>query len=273
MDSWPLIALLHLLLSFRFDVWGTPCFCFACEFDEQPHYQFSISDHQAHFQGKDNGFIRDLLGSASFLRRHLQSTTGTTTTATEDCGASEATVAEQQADAGLMEIWQLLEGRTELAPGSYTIPLYFHVIHKVDETNPISAGRLQFYMDYLNEAFQDTVFSFEFRETTYSYNTQWATGARISSVETEFKSQLRRGDTESVNVYLVHSLLPPPNATQQLSAWTGFAYLPHTYAAQNGPKDGVVIAEQRGANTDERRPNTLVHEMVRTFYSGYGCLE
>ena len=190
------------------------------------------------------------------LERHLQDVDNP-----ETCGASEATVAEQQADASLMESWQLLEGRSDLAPGTYTIPLYFHVIHKDDETNPISAERLQFYMDYLNDGYQDSVVRFDHQETTYNYNTEWATGARTSSIEVDFKSQLRRGSMESLNVYVVHSLLPPPGELVLLAPWTGFSYLPNTVAAKNGPKDGVVIAEIRD-DTDERRPNTLVHEVV-----------
>jgi len=153
----------------------------------------------------------------------------------------------------------------------------------------------------LNDRFSDTVFYFDFIESTLSFNSAWATQARISDIEMAFKSSLKRGGKESLNVYFVESLAPPPG--ENTASWSGkcgkslenrrattpwchflllrnvafgpvphfrcpfsphlpgFTFLPNSNAS-DGPKDGVVLAATNGS--DERRPNTLVHEVVRT---------
>ena len=176
----------------------------------------------------------------------------------EACGAEGPTEEEQQADAANMQSWRL-QGRTYVPPRHYTIPLYFHVIEEENTAQIISEERVQFYVDYLNDAFEDSVFFFEYREYTRTSNTEWASGGRVAEIEYAFKRELKRGGMESLNIYLVNKL-PPPEGTTGAN-WVGFAYYPFSSAAQNGYKDGVVVTSTYPG--DERRPNTLVHEVVR----------
>jgi len=79
-------------------------------------------------------------------------------------------------------------------------------------------------VNYLNDRFSDTVFYFDFIESTLSFNTGWATQARVSDTEVALKSSLKRGGKESLNVYFVEALGPPPG--ENTASWTGFTYLP-----------------------------------------------
>jgi len=182
------------------------------------------------------------------------------------CGVPDPSEEEIQADLALMATWDLLEGRSDLPPGYYIVPLYFHVIHNTDaETTGtvMTPERVQFYVDYLNNAFRNTPFYFDLKDVTFTFNTDWANKGRSSGTETAFKTELKQGGMESLNVYCVEGLPPPPEETVRLASWTGFSYMPSSPAAW-GVKDGIVIVETRDG--DERRPNTMVHEVVRAYY-------
>jgi len=163
-----------------------------------------------------------------------------------------------------MRTWQILKGRkkgrnidADGRPPSYSLPTYFHIIESPN-TYPrkaVTDARVQEYMTYLNQAYNNTVFTFDWRATTRTINAIWANQVRDWNVMTEFKTQLKQGSTDALNVYIVEGLPPPQN--QSGASWNGFSYLPVSAAGKT--HDGVVLARSRPG--DPRRLNTLVHEV------------
>jgi len=189
----------------------------------------------------------------------------------EVCGTEDPTPNEAQAEEAQVEEWQQLEGRQYLPPRSYSIPLYFHVIQNEDtpQDKEITVWRVLEYIDYLNNAFRESVFYFQAKGWSRTKNTEWANGGRVESIELDFKRSLKRGGMETLNIYLVNTLPPPPGETRFLANWVGFAYLPSSNAA-TGAKDGVVVTRSQAVPGNDQRPNTLVHEVVRAGVRAYG---
>ena len=181
----------------------------------------------------------------------------------EVCGTEEPTEDEAQAETEQLAEWQGLAGRDYLPPQSYWIPTYFHVIQteEVESDKEITEERVLYYVDYLNNAFRESVFFFNIRGISWAKNTYWADNGRIEDVELDFKRSRKRGGMESLNIYLVNKL-PPPDG--QGAYWVGFAFLPSSNAA-TGAKDGCVVTRSQAVPGNDQRPNTLVHEVVSAF--------
>jgi len=184
----------------------------------------------------------------------------------EVCGTEEPTEEEAQAESEQLAEWEQLEGRSYLPPQSYWIPLWFHIVQEqgLPSDNLVTDERIFYYVDYLNNAFKDSVFFFDLRGTSRTTNTYWANNGRIEDVELAFKRAAKQGGMESLNIYLVHSLPPPPGETTYLANWVGFAYLPSSNAA-TGDKDGAVVTRSQNEPGNDQRPNTLVHEVVSAY--------
>lgn len=187
-------------------------------------------------------------------QRQLEATTDAL--ATEECGFVEPTNDEIKADQSRMRSWRIKRADTQAdAQFDYSMPVYAHVIQPSADQDIVPDSNVQTYMTYLNNAFSGiSPFTFYLVEITRTVNSVWSNDCRNSTNEVAYKSILKRGGKESLNIYLCN--LVPNGPGKALLA--GFTYSP----SQNvGVKDGIVLA--RTNPNDLRRPNTLVHETVR----------
>jgi hypothetical protein len=204
------------------------------EFDDQ---------HQHHHHLRANGVPSN---SSFTTQRYLQDTAAT------DCGYEPPSEEEVKADQFRMRLWSLRRGNNVF---DYSIPTYAHVIQPAANVDIVPDSNVQTYMTYLNKAFAaNTPFVFNLMEVTRTVNPIWSNDCRNDTIQVAYKTVLKRGGKESLNIYFCN--LVPNGPGKALLA--GFTYSP----SQNvGVKDGVVIA--RTNPSDLRRPNTLVHETVR----------
>jgi hypothetical protein len=152
-----------------------------------------------------------------------------------------------------------------LPAGSVTIDTVFHVI----SDDPLTRGEqrrwerlIDAQMDVLNDSFAgttapdaaDTPFRFELTRTTFTANPEWYT-VTPGRVETEMKSALHEGDSETLNVYSA-------NIGGGLLGW---AYFPQSYNGGAGAtRDGVVILDESmpgGTASPYNGGDTLTHEV------------
>lgn len=123
---------------------------------------------------------------------------------------------------------------------SITIPVYFHVVHKVDGTGNISDAWLDNQINAMNEHFggQDgpvyrtaaanTSFRFAKAGTTRTANDSWYAAGPGSAAEAAMKNALRVGTADDLNFY-----------TNSGGGYLGWATFPSDYSSK--PKmDGVV---------------------------------
>jgi hypothetical protein len=221
------------------------------EFDDQ--LQHHHHHHHHHLRANAHG---GLVSNSSFTtQRHLQDGGDAT-----DCGVVPLTEEEIKADQFRMRLWSLRRGDTVV---NYTIPTYAHVIQPAANLDIVPDSNVLVYIAYLNNAFAaNTPFVFILMEVTRTVNPIWSNDCRNDTLQVAYKSILKRGGKESLNIYFCNSV--PDGPGKGLLA--GFAY----YPSQNvGVKDGVVLA--RTTPSDRRRPNTLVHETVRPVSVNVKC--
>jgi hypothetical protein len=85
----------------------------------------------------------------------------------------------------------------------YTVPVYMHVMAQDESTGIVNDAKIEAMMNALSAGYQGAGFTFELagRETTF--NADWFNCSDISlEVEKEFKTALKQGDTNSLNIYL-----------------------------------------------------------------------
>ncbi|MDQ3667434.1 MAG: zinc metalloprotease [Acidobacteriota bacterium] len=124
--------------------------------------------------------------------------------------------------------------------GSISIPVYFHVVYKSDNTGNIAEAWLDSQIDAMNEHFAgldtpayrtaaaNTSFRFSKATVTRTQNDEWYAAGPGSAAETEMKNELRTGTAEDLNFY-----------TNSGGGYLGWATFPNDYSAR--PKmDGVV---------------------------------
>ncbi|CAA9381258.1 MAG: FIG00814521: hypothetical protein [uncultured Nocardioides sp.] len=117
-------------------------------------------------------------------------------------------------------------------------------------------------MEVLNESFAGTTaadaantpFRFDLTKTTYTVNAEWYT-VTPGRTETDMKSALHEGDSETLNVYAA-------NIGDGLLGW---AYFPQSYNGGAGAtRDGVVILDESmpgGTAGKYALGDTLTHEV------------
>jgi hypothetical protein len=202
--------------------------------------------HQHHHHHHHHLRANSALSNSSFTtQRYLQDVYA------GDCGVVPLTEEEIKADQFRMRLWSLRRGDTVF---NYSIPTYAHVIQPSANVDIVPDSNVLVYMTYLNKAFAaNTPFVFNLMEVTRTVNPIWSNDCRNDTLQVAYKTILKRGGKESLNIYFCNLVPDPPGLL------AGFAY----YPSQNvGVKDGVVLA--RTNPSDLRRPNTLVHETVRS---------
>ncbi|MBN8486180.1 MAG: zinc metalloprotease [Burkholderiales bacterium] len=123
-------------------------------------------------------------------------------------------------------------GQTHRAPGSVTIPVWFHVINKGAglANGDIPQSQIDDQIAVLNAAYANTPFQFQLVGVDRTTNAKWYTMGYGSKQEKKAKKALRKGGPETLNLYSA-------NLGGGLLGWATF---PSSYASQ--PKmDGVVM--------------------------------
>lgn len=147
--------------------------------------------------------------------------------------------------------WNKGSGAAAIFTFQYEIPVTFHLIQPTIRRGFVPHSRVTRYIEYLNAAFlaSSAPFVFRLQGTTRTFSEDWAERCGDSDAEAAYKSKLKRGGAEMLNIYL---------CTKIGGTTTGFSYLPFQQT-KNFVKDGVVLAER----DHDVRLNTLVHEVVR----------
>jgi hypothetical protein len=170
----------------------------------------------------------------------------------ESCGFEEPSEEQVAIDKVLMRKWS----RERVGADSsvdYTIPTYFHFLQYNSSDLFLSDSNVNTYMNYLNTAFNksNAPFLFSLMGITRTINATWSNNCR--DYQLTYKSLLRRGGKETLNIYICNTIPAGPNG----GYITGFSNMP---SANFIVTDGVTIV--RSTPTDLQRQNTLVHEVV-----------
>jgi hypothetical protein len=118
------------------------------------------------------------------------------------------------------------------APGSVSIPVYFHVINKGTgiANGDIPQTQIDAQMNVLNAAYASTPFRFTLAGVDRTTNTTWYTAGYGTTAEKQMKAALRQGGANALNFYT-------NNMGGGLLGWATF---PWSYAS-NPSDDGVVV--------------------------------
>lgn len=158
----------------------------------------------------------------------------------------------------------LIKDLPTLAPGSVNIRTVFHVITAAEPT-PTQQSRLttmvNAQIDVLNASYSgitasdasNTPFRFDLDELNWVTNPAWAQVAP-GKVETQMKTALHEGDSETLNVY----------AADIGGGLLGWAYFPKDYNRGHAYRDGVVILDESmpgGTAGKYAFGDTLTHEV------------
>jgi hypothetical protein len=172
----------------------------------------------------------------------------------ELCGFEEPSAEQLAIDQAKMRFWQYLRNGNN-APINYTLPTYFHFLQYNSSDLFLSDSDVNTYMMYLNDAFSksSSPFRFSLLGITRTVNPSWSNNCRNSTYQLEYRTLLRRGGKETLNIYICNTIPAGPNG----GYITGFSTLPSANPSIN---DGVTIV--RSTPTDLQRQNTLVHEVV-----------
>ncbi|MGK5550558.1 zinc metalloprotease [Actinomadura kijaniata] len=162
--------------------------------------------------------------------------------------------------------------RRERVPDRVTVPVYFHVLHDGGRGN-LTDEQVRQQIAVMNAAYgggrggADTGVAFTLKEITRSDNADWY--AQPETHEATFKSRLRRGGADTLNLYSA-------SLGEDLLGWSTF---PWKY--RSDPRmDGVVIhigAMPDGTITNYDRGYSAVHEvghwlgLYHTFQDGCGA--
>ncbi|KAL4963677.1 zinc metalloprotease [Aspergillus stella-maris] len=136
-----------------------------------------------------------------------------------------------------------------------TIDTYVHVVMS-NITQGINhttlPTQIHQQIDVLNENYQDTGFSFNLKNISYTHNNKWQALADGSTTEYEAKSSLRRGDYTALNLYFASIG----------GGILGYATFPDTVTPREFLLDGVVCdpATLPGGKAPYDLGITAVHE-------------
>ena len=127
----------------------------------------------------------------------------------------------------------------ERAPGSVTVPVYFHVIRSGTGAGDVTTAQINAQIAVLNDAYSgqtggaNTPFRFTLAGVTRTSNDAWYTMGYGSAEEKAAKSALRVGGAETLNIYSA-------NLGGGLLGWATF---PSDYRKRPS-QDGVVILNE-----------------------------
>jgi hypothetical protein len=174
----------------------------------------------------------------------------------------------------------LLQGREPTSvsrPGSTTVPTWVHVIAKGTSAadGALTDAQVRAQVKVLNDGFAgragkdaaDTPFRFALEGVTRTVIPAWYDMLPGSTAEREAKTALRRGGTQTLNVYL----------SGLGGGLLGYAYFPQQGGSSKPWQDGVVVLNESipgGTATNYDEGDTLPHEvghwlgLYHTFQNG-----
>lgn len=146
------------------------------------HISFLIGVTHSHFSVEN-------LGSSSSASTH---------STVVDCGTASPTDDERIEMSQVFEQWLERNADRNLRIMSLTyVPVYFHVLKPNDRVGSVSSKVVNRFLTRLNLKMQNTPFIFELFDIEEVIEPNWAE----CDQEDMFKSALRRGGVESLNVY------------------------------------------------------------------------
>jgi hypothetical protein len=186
----------------------------------------------------------------------------------EECGFREPSAQEIENDAANMRAWResrsknnhnIFQRTTKII---YAIPVYFHIIQPTFFSGMVGSVRIAQYMEYLNDSFANSSAPFIFRYVNVSRTIRqdWADDCGSRKVEHAFKSALKVGGSDTLNIYICNSIPQYSRDGHSILQLAGYAYSPNQ-DSDSDIKDGVVLAQ----SSDDQRLNTLVHEVVSKY--------
>ena len=148
----------------------------------------------------------------------------------------------------------------ERAPGSVTVPVYFHVIRSGSGAGDVTNAEINAQIDVLNDAYSgqvgggaNTPFRFTLVGVDRTNNEAWYTMGYGSQEEKAAKAALRKGGAETLNIYTA-------NLGGGLLGWATF---PSDYR-KHPSQDGVVILNESvpgGSAVPYNLGDTATHEV------------
>ena len=148
----------------------------------------------------------------------------------------------------------------ERAPGSLTVPVYFHVIRSGSGAGDVTDAEINDQIDVLNDAYSgqvgggaNTPFRFTLIGVDRTNNEAWYTMGYGSQEEKAAKAALRKGGAETLNIYTA-------NLGGGLLGWATF---PSDYR-KHPSQDGVVILNESvpgGSAVPYNLGDTATHEV------------
>jgi Pregnancy-associated plasma protein-A len=189
------------------------------------------------------------------------------------CGTRMPDAAEQvqiEKDLALTQRVLTRSGMTTSAiGGTFTIPVYFHVITNTSNAGALSAAQIQGQIDFLNKSYAGkdklpngttpngipakTAFNFVLVGTDTTANNTWYTVTPGTTAESQMKTALRKGGSNALNIYSA-------NIGGGLLGWATF---PSWYASSPS-SDGVVILSSSipgGSAAPYNLGDTATHEV------------
>lgn len=153
-----------------------------------------------------------------------------------------------------------IESVSKIAASSITVDTYFHVVSS-SSSKYISKAKLQAQLDALNEAYGPQDVTFKLIDTTFTTNSNWASG----SGEVAMKRQLRQGDYKTLNLYFTDV------AKLEGMEALGYCFFPEpnvSTGSQTFIRDGCVIVAETvpgGSAAPYNLGGTAVHEVGHWF--------
>jgi hypothetical protein len=115
------------------------------------------------------------------------------------CGAEGTSSEQRMVEAKLMSKWKTRHYNRDLSQTNYEIPVYFHVIRDNVGNGDVPDSQLSRYLDYLNEGFTETAFSFRLVKTNRINSSEWH---KCSYANNRYVKEAHNlGGVASLNVY------------------------------------------------------------------------
>ncbi|GKY99141.1 hypothetical protein MPSEU_000869600 [Mayamaea pseudoterrestris] len=207
------------------------------------------------------------------LSRQLQGSVPTV----KQCATNSLSFDEKFQLARSVEDWKSSHGESHRAlltsnssDISIEIPVIFHILQYDEDVGNMNRSIItKGFIRALNKAYGETPFRFVFKRVKHTIDPMLHNCSK-GMVEYSFKSQLREGDRNALNVYICNAY------SSEVSGWS---YYPLMANSPDAVMDGVVVQNPELYETHLASYMTLVHEtghwfgLLHTFEDGCASAE